>query len=82
MFSDVVTTSLDVTGNCTFLSLSHNTSEEWSKEILQWRNKLIKRNNCSDKVGKAGFSVKTEAENIFNFYKNHNYNDKRQQESS
>lgn len=64
IFSDRVTTEIDVTGNCSFVPLSD--SALWANTLLQCKNKP--RTDKSDTVRGAGYDIRQQAKELEAFY--------------
>lgn len=61
-----VTGETDITGNVTFLSLDHPSSE-WAQKIIDI-NSSFKRIDTAEHVSKAGYDIKQTAQWLQNFY--------------
>jgi Glycosyltransferase len=64
LFSDTVTTEIDITGNCKFLPIDD--SDKWVKTILKDKN--IQRTDTSQLVQSAGYDIKEQAKWLEDFY--------------
>jgi hypothetical protein len=67
VFSDVVTTDLNITGNCRFISLKLNT-KGWVEAILSF--KKYTRRNTSEDLRLSGYDSHSEAVKIKDYYIN------------
>lgn len=61
-----VTSETDITGNVTFLSLNHPSSE-WAKKVIDI-NSSYKRIDTTEQVRKAGYDIKQTAQWLQDFY--------------
>lgn len=61
-----VTSETDITGNVTFLSLDHPSSE-WAKKVIDI-NSSYKRIDTTEQVRKAGYDIKQTAQWLQDFY--------------
>lgn len=68
VLADTITTEADITGNCSFLSLSSSPGV-WAEEIL--RHKNYDRENVLTKIQDAGYDIREQAAWLQNFYLNH-----------
>lgn len=68
VFSDVVTSSLDVTGNCTFIGLDES-PQAWASKIIALSHR--QRADQSQQIAAKNYDSHTEADKLSKFYTDH-----------
>jgi len=68
VLSDAITREADITGNCSFLSLS-SPPDVWAEEVLKYKH--YDRENTYDKIKSAGYDIRDQVAWLQDFYLNH-----------